>query len=304
MRSLMLLLILPALLLSACTETQFATDVGKRLTTSSSEGNFKIGKPYRVEGQWYQPQEDYELVETGIASWYGPGFDGKHTANGEIFDENELTAAHRTLQLPSLVRVTNLDNGRSVVVRVNDRGPFKRGRIMDVSKKAAQLLGFANIGTAKVRLEVMTRESMEIAMAAKRGEDTRGREISYNTQGRGEVPRPVLTEATYTPGTASVATAAPGHTNHGVFYPDPVVSQEPVQPTTIFVQVGAFSVQDNAQNMAQKLQAFGAAHVYPAMVAGRQFYRVRIPAATVDEADMILARIASSGNGDAIIVVD
>lgn len=301
MRYFILIMVLPLLLLSGCTEARFASDMAKRLPDGhSGEGNFKIGNPYKVEGQWYRPQEDYELVETGVASWYGPGFHGRRTANGEKFDMNELTAAHRTLQLPSLVRVTNLENGRSVVVRVNDRGPFKRGRVMDVSKKAAQLLGFIGTGTAKVRLEVMTRESMEIAMAAKRGEDTRGREISYNTEGQMATAAP----AVYTPAAAQ-PTTLPGHSSaEGVFYPDPVVTQEPVVPTTIFVQAGAFSVMDNAQALAQKLQTYGHAKVYPTMVHGRQMYRVRIAARNVDEADIILARVASSGNGDAIIVVD
>src|SRR6185295_8664858 len=88
-------------------------------------GSYKVGTPYQIAGVWYYPQVDYAYDQTGIGSWYGPGFHKERTANGEIYNENELTAAHQTLPMPSLVRVTNLENGRSIVVRINDRGPFK-----------------------------------------------------------------------------------------------------------------------------------------------------------------------------------
>lgn len=131
-----------------------------------SSGGYKIGKPYQVAGQWYYPQEDYNYDETGIASWYGPGFHGQRSANGEVYNQNDLTAAHKTLPMPSLVRVTNLDNGRSIVLRINDRGPFVAGRIIDVSRRAAQLLGMDRTGTAKVRVQILADESRAIKMAA------------------------------------------------------------------------------------------------------------------------------------------
>ena len=118
-----------------------------------------------MSGNWYYPKEDYSYDETGIASWYGQGFHGEKTANGEIFNKDELTAAHKTLPLPTLARVTNLDNGRSIVVRINDRGPFSGARIIDVSQRAAQLLGFEAQGTAKVRVQVLADESKAIADA-------------------------------------------------------------------------------------------------------------------------------------------
>lgn len=133
-------------------------------------GVYKIGKPYQIAGVWYYPKVDYDYVETGIASWYGPGFHGRNTANGEIFDERSISAAHRTLPLPSMVRVTNLENGRALVVRVNDRGPFKKGRIIDLSRRAAQLMGFEQLGTAKVRVEILETESRQ-AVAVAQGKD-------------------------------------------------------------------------------------------------------------------------------------
>jgi rare lipoprotein A len=150
--------------LAACSSTPDRS-VGRGTGTP---GEFKIGQPYDIGGVTYYPKEDYSYDETGIASWYGPGFEGKQTANGETFDPNELTGAHRTLPMPSLVRVTNLDNGRSVVIRVNDRGPFAHGRIIDLSRRAAQLLDIHDAGTAKVRVKILEIESRAIADAARR----------------------------------------------------------------------------------------------------------------------------------------
>jgi rare lipoprotein A len=116
-------------------------------------GNYKVGKPYKVNGVWYRPAENPYYDETGISSWYGQHFHGRHTANGEKFDMNEMTAAHPTLPLPSYVLVTNLDNGRQAVLRVNDRGPFAKSRILDVSRRAAQVLGYEKSGTAHVRVQ-------------------------------------------------------------------------------------------------------------------------------------------------------
>jgi rare lipoprotein A len=135
-----------------------------------TQGYYKVGAPYQIDGTTYTPAVDYDYDETGIASWYGPNFTGKITANGELYDMNEVTAAHRTLPMPSLVRVTNLDNGRTIVVRINDRGPYARGRILDMSRRGAQLLGYEKTGTAKVRVQIMARESQILAAAAKQGQ--------------------------------------------------------------------------------------------------------------------------------------
>lgn len=126
-------------------------------------GRYKVGSPYRINGVLYTPHVDYNHNETGIASWYGPGFHGRHTANGETYDMNLMTAAHRTLPMPSMVRVTNLENGRSVVVRVNDRGPFANNRIIDMSRRGAEELGFIQQGTAHVRVEILAAESAALA---------------------------------------------------------------------------------------------------------------------------------------------
>jgi len=118
-------------------------------------------RPYQIRGQWYRPAEDPDYEEVGMASWYGAQFQGRPTASGERFDMNALTAAHKTLPLPGLVEVTNLANGRSAVLRVNDRGPFSHGRIIDLSRAAAETLGLLSAGVGEVRVRYLGRAPRE-----------------------------------------------------------------------------------------------------------------------------------------------
>jgi rare lipoprotein A len=124
-------------------------------------GTYRVGKPYTVAGRVYVPEEDANYQEEGLASWYGNDFHGRLTANGEVFDMASLTAAHPTLPMPSYARVTNLRNGKSLIVRVNDRGPYHGNRLIDVSNKAAELLEFKGNGVAKVRVEYVGRAPLE-----------------------------------------------------------------------------------------------------------------------------------------------
>ncbi len=120
-------------------------------------GVYRVGKAYTIGGKTYVPQENFNYRAVGVASWYGDAFHGRYTANGEIFDENSISAAHPTMPLPSYARVTNLANHRSIVVRVNDRGPYAHDRLIDVSVKTAKLLGFYGDGTTKVKVEYVGR---------------------------------------------------------------------------------------------------------------------------------------------------
>ena len=120
-------------------------------------GVYRVGKPYVVAGRIYYPETDPHYTAVGLASWYGDDFHGRYTANGEIFDENAISAAHPTLPLPSYVRVTNLQNRKSIVVRVNDRGPYAGDRLIDLSVKTAKVLGFYGNGIAKVKVEYIGR---------------------------------------------------------------------------------------------------------------------------------------------------
>src|SRR6478752_2324719 len=124
-------------------------------------GTYRIGKPYVVAGKTYIPEEDANYRAEGMASWYGDEFHVRLTANGEVFDMSSLTAAHPTLPMPSYARVTNLRNGKSLIVRVNDRGPYHGNRLIDVSNKAAELLEFKSNGVARVRVEYVARAPLE-----------------------------------------------------------------------------------------------------------------------------------------------
>src|SRR6478752_9440676 len=124
-------------------------------------GTYRVGKPYTVAGRAYVPEEDTNYREEGMASWYGDDFHGRQTANGEVFDMASLTAAHPTLPMPCYARVTNLSNGKSLIVRVNDRGPYHGNRLIDVSNKAAELLEFKGNGIARVRVEYVGRAPLE-----------------------------------------------------------------------------------------------------------------------------------------------
>ena len=115
-------------------------------------GTYKLGSPYKIAGRWYIPTEDPLYNRAGIASWYGTDFHGRKTANGEIYDMNALTAAHPTLPIPSYAYVTSLATGRTVLVRINDRGPYAHNRIMDLSRRTAEVLGVAKAGLAEVRV--------------------------------------------------------------------------------------------------------------------------------------------------------
>ena len=124
-------------------------------------GTYRVGKPYTVAGRVYVPEEDTHYRAEGLASWYGDDFHGRLTANGEVFDMASLTAAHPTLPMPCYARVTNLSNGKSLIVRVNDRGPYHGNRVMDVSSRAAELLEFKGNGIARVRVEYVGRAPLE-----------------------------------------------------------------------------------------------------------------------------------------------
>ncbi len=131
-------------------------------------GGYKLGSPYRIGNVWYVPHEDPNYDRTGTGSWYGADFHGRKTANGEIYNMNALTAAHPTLPIPSYVTVTNLANNRTILVRVNDRGPYVGGRVIDLSKAAAQALGYETMGTANVRVRYAGRAPLN-------GDDSRER---------------------------------------------------------------------------------------------------------------------------------
>jgi rare lipoprotein A len=158
-------------------EAEYGVKASPRVTSKRTRlprggGRDQVGRPYKVKGKWYYPKEDRNYRKVGAASWYGDAFHGRLTANGEIYDMTHLTAAHPTMPLPSYARVTNTKNGASVIVRVNDRGPYANGRIIDLSKRAAELLDYTHAGVAKVKVEYVGRAPLD-------GQDDRYLMASY-----------------------------------------------------------------------------------------------------------------------------
>ena len=319
--------------LTGCAETQLAVHTAKEIKEQVRErereevasvpatgGHYKVGKPYQIQGTWYYPRVQYDYDETGIASWYGPGFHGKPTANSEIYDQEALTAAHRTLPMPSMVRVTNLENGRSLKLRINDRGPFARGRIIDVSHHAAGLLGFRESGTAKVRVELIEAESRRLAAAAQAEQDDDPVPLAVPTVavavaplsapagGAASAPR-----AASTIGSRPLRSAEPlgGRerldviADNAVPQPDGVVTIRPQRADKLYVQAGSFMYFHNANRLRVRLSPLGQPLIAPTMVDGRHFFRVRFgPLASVDDADRLFNSLLSRGYNDARIVVE
>jgi rare lipoprotein A len=294
---------------AACSTTPNYTPIN----VPSSAGTYKVGEPYQIEGTWYYPREQPGYDETGIASWYGPTFYGQHTANGEIFNANALSAAHRTLPMPVNVRVTNLENGKSLVVRVNDRGPFARGRIIDVSEQAAKLLGFYSNGTARVRVTYLggadipgTHTPMgpdtppAIANALPAAPAGSVQEASLTPVPGLPVEAPVQTHPLPAPQPSAQAATDTAQQPNGQ------VTTVPVPAVThLYVQAGAFSSLPNARRLQTRLGAARGLSISPIDRNGTRLYRVRMgPFDDVGQADAALASVAKLGGTDAKIVVD
>jgi len=274
-----------------------------KTTSQGTTGTYKVGSPYQVKGTWYYPREQPNYDETGLASWYGPNFNGKKTANGEIFDQTTLSAAHKTLPMPVQVRVTNLENGRQLVLRVNDRGPFVPGRIIDVSAEAAGLLGFKGNGTAMVRVEYLGRSELETFYAAKPETP-----IEHTRVTAAPVRDVASDDLTPLPGVAVAKPVSP-----------PVVVAEANVPlvTTVpvtsaprmYVQAGSFQYRENAVRLKTRLEGEGHAggdvSISRVSVSGSRFFRVQVgPLGSVRGADSLLARILAAGHVGAHIVID
>jgi rare lipoprotein A len=293
------LFVLCALLsLAACSSTNNSTSTVATGNIPKSKGYYKVGSPYKIDGVWYTPQVYETFTEEGIASWYGPGFHGKMAANGETFDTHALTGAHKTLPLPSIVRVTNLENGRSAVVRVNDRGPFSDNRIFDASRYTAETLGFINKGTARVRLELLPEESKIAALEAREGRISS--QYASNTQQPTQTAQPVNTIAAKPLAPIAGYAPLPPRENVQQNLPEPSASQQ-----GIYVQAAAFSTATNAEKLAGQLRAIDATIIQPTTVSGKTLYRVRLgPYPSLDVADKSLNKVIAAGQQQAQIVIE
>ena len=241
--------------------------------------------------------------ERGVASWYGPDFHGLRTATGERYDMFAMTAAHKTLPIPCYARVTNLSNGRNVVVRINDRGPFVANRIIDLSYTAASKLDMIRNGTAFVDVEVLSPANPPSGTAL----PVTTQAASAASVGVSSVPAvttPVEpAAATAPPGVAAAAAGsspsatAPAPSPEGAAALPAMPPPAPVAAGHFYIQVGAFSQADNAQRVAKKLRDAGLEHVFTlAPAADQPLQRVRIgPVASVQQFDALIARLTALG---------
>jgi rare lipoprotein A len=247
-----------------------------------AEARGQHGNPpfYEVAGRRYAVLASANgYVERGVASWYGPDFHGRNTSSGEPYDMYGMTAAHKTLPLPCYARITNLANGRSIVVRINDRGPFVANRIVDLSYTAAQRLDIVRTGTAFVELRTVGPDSM----------------IEANT-------------AVAAAPAASVSAPAPAA--EPAITPPPVAAEVPVAAPaglSLYIQVGAYGDPANAARVVGRLQAAGVPRVFTldSPASGRMLQRVRVgPIASVEDYDQLAARLAAIGFQDARLATD
>ena len=271
---------LGALLLASCGSTP-PESAGSAIGPGA--GHYKLGNPYQIAGRWYYPSYDPGYAEVGVASWYGHPFHGRATANGELFDRSVLSAAHPTLPLPSIVRVTNLANQRQLELRVNDRGPFVGDRIIDLSQAAARELGFERDGTTEVRVEFV-----RLADA------------------QGVPPQPTAPQVTVIAAqpsrepTPAVVRAAARDDR-----PDPahVADQASDKRCLGFIQVGAFAEPERALRLAKELGAASALPVSADLAAADRYARVRLgPIGDPGEAAAALRWLHQIGHANAFMV--
>lgn len=263
------------------------------------------GPPYQVNGKWFVPMHEPDYDEVGIASWYGPGFDGELASSGEVFDQDALTAAHPTLPIPSIVRVTNLENNRSVLLRLNDRGPYVDDRIIDLSRGAADALDVRRKGTAKVRVQYVGPAPVDPETQL-----TERMLLKVSSQS----PQP-------TPTTSSNVWSAPMPAAQGM--PDRPSSQasdegydrpEDVMPAAVpkaaplngyALQVGSFSDLSNAHRALAGYDSQGGGYVSSAVVNGSQFYRVMLgPWPDQTAAEAVRQDLAATGKSALVVTLN
>ncbi|HYD87448.1 MAG TPA: septal ring lytic transglycosylase RlpA family protein [Vitreimonas sp.] len=258
----------------------------------------RVGPPYEANGRWYVPTPEPGYEQTGTASWYGPTFHGQATASGEIFDQEALTAAHPTLPIPSLVQVTNLENGREVIVRVNDRGPFVGERLIDLSRRSAEVLGFEQQGQARVHVRYLGPAPRRVAAEGSPAAHTAPPPAQPTALRAGEgpvslLPRPVEEE----PRAAALAGAPLGQPQSA----PPRYSQP--AGDGFYVQVGAYADLTNAHRVRDEVSAAGPVSVdMRQTAAGGELFRVRLgPWASREQADAARRQLSSLGYGESIV---
>lgn len=279
-------------------------------------GYYKVGKPYKIADKIYTPKIEPDYDETGMASWYGSDFHKKETANGGKFDRHALTAAHRTLPLPSMVKVTNLNNNKALIVMVNDRGPFSKDRILDMSERAADILGFKKKGVTKVRVQFLPTQTARLladlpgAKGKKLSESKPFNDIDSTVVDSTDTPinmapkianasnditisqEPEKVVTAIKPDVVitdedNISSALPDADNensetilHRLDIKKPAKeSEEKIKVTSkvvSFIQVGTYGLMSNAKRAEQKLSALGTVNIVPIKIKGKALYKVKI----------------------------
>ena len=296
-----LCILLLLFLLQSCTSgVEVAANLGKKYLIPKEKGVtiakplYKIGNKYNVKGKFYFPKKDLTYNKTGIASWYGPKFHGKLTANGEIYDQYAMTAAHKTLPLPSAVKVTNLQNNKSVILRINDRGPFVNDRIIDLSSKAADILDLKKSGTGLVRVILLKDKSLLLEKLARNGYFP---EIV-------DLPKSELPSVNI-PKTTSVKIDGKSKKNKSVKKIIKYDLNKLKKDYNIFIIIASFSSSQNAKIMKEKISYIEKVKIYKKLGRNKTFYQVKAgPFKSVKKVDELHSLLLQKGMQGAKIIIE
>lgn len=279
------ILIIP--FITSCTSVELAANLGKKVffkkgQFKNTNAIYKVGNPYIVDGKKYYPKKNLNYDKKGVASWYGPKFHGKLTANGEIFNQYELTAAHKTLPIPSAVKVTNLKNNKSLIVRINDRGPFVNDRIIDLSYQSAKKLNMLKDGTGFVRVQILRSESILLEKLAKNNQFPEINDIK-------KITTPPINQVNY----SNVSIKKIGETkliknnisSFNKYKKDKNIKEAKNKAEAlkingkrykIWVQIASFSNRKSANILKTKFNSVKNIHVKKITINGKIYFRVRV----------------------------
>ena len=288
------------ILIQGCTSSvEVAANLGKKYLIPKEEKKriqkpiYKIGKKYNVGGKYYYPKKDLYYNKTGIASWYGPKFHGKLTANGEIYNQYALTAAHKTLPLPSAVKVTNLKNNKSIVLRINDRGPFVNDRIIDLSSKAADILDLKREGTGLVRVQILREKSLYLEKLAKQGSFPEINDLKETELPNITIPNKVAVKIKDTKNQKIVTKK--------INYNLKNLNKE----YKIYIKLASFSSKNNAEIMKKKVSYIDKVKIYKIYKLNKTLYQVKAgPFLSVEKVDQLHSLLLQKGMQGAKIIIE
>ena len=288
------------ILIQGCTSSiEVAANLGKKYLIPKEEKKriqkpiYKIGKKYNVGGKYYYPKKDLYYNKTGIASWYGPKFHGKLTANGEIYNQYALTAAHKTLPLPSAVKVTNLKNNKSIVLRINDRGPFVNDRIIDLSSKAADILDLKREGTGLVRVQILREKSLYLEKLAKQGSFPEINDLKETELPNITIPSKAPVKIKDTKNQKIVTKK--------INYNLKNLNKE----YKIYIKLASFSSKKNAELMKKKVSYIDKVKIYKIYKLNKTLYQVKAgPFLSVEKVDQLHSLLLQKGMQGAKIIIE